>query len=110
MFDLTDKFPASVEKAVEVLVRDMSFADRTRIANMNSTGLIKFHNSYGVFIRNEFRIPGNDPLMASCQKFAGTPSIDPAQASFVILKALHRHLKSSRVLRVVNHDDLGDQD
>ena len=96
-----DKFPPTVEKVVDKLVVDMTFADRTRLANMNEAALIKFHESYGIFLRNEFRLPGNDPLMQSCRSAAFMKTITPEQASYVILKALQKRLLAGNTLKVV---------
>ncbi|MGD9307743.1 MAG: hypothetical protein PVG51_01320 [Desulfosarcina sp.] len=96
-----DKFPPTVEKAVDKLVVDMSFADKTRLANMDEAALVRFHHSYGLFVRTEFRLPGNDPLMQSCKSTAYLTSITPEQASFVILKALQQRLASENTLKVV---------
>lgn len=96
-----DKFPPSVEKAVDKLAVDMTFADRTRLANMSEVALIKFHHSYGIFLRNEFRLPGNDPLMKSCMSIAYVKSITPEQASYVILKELQKRLRAGNALKVV---------
>jgi hypothetical protein len=96
-----DKFPPTVEKVVDKLVVDMTFADRTRLANMNEAALIKFHDSYGIFLRNEFRLPGNDPLMQSCRSAAYMKTITPEQASYVILKALQKRLLAGNTLKIV---------
>ncbi len=96
-----DKFPPTVDKAVDRLAADMSFADKTRLANMNETALIRFHRSYGVFLRSEFRLPGNDPLMKSCMETAYLKTITPEQASFVILKALQKRLLAGDTLKVI---------
>lgn len=96
-----DKFPSRVDKAVDKLMADLTFADRTRIANMSETALIKFHQSYGLFLRTEFRLPGNDPLMQSCQSKSYLKTITPEQASFVILKELQKRLQSGNVLKVI---------
>lgn len=96
-----DKFPPTVEKVVDKLVVDMTFADRTRLANMNEAALIKFHESYGIFLRNEFRLPGNDPLMQSCRSAAYMKTITPEQASYVIVKALQKRLLAGNTLKVV---------
>lgn len=96
-----DKFPPTVEKAVDKLVVDMTFADRTRLANMNETALIRFHHSYGIFLRSEFRLPGNDPLMKSCMSTATVKTITPEQASFVILKQLQKRLLAGHALKVL---------
>jgi hypothetical protein len=44
-----DKFPPTVDKVVDKLMVDMTFADKTRLANMNEAALIRFHQSYGIF-------------------------------------------------------------
>lgn len=96
-----DKFPPTVETVVDKLVVDMTFADKTRLANMNAAALIKFHQSYGIFLRNEFRLPGNDPLMDSCMSAASVKFITPEQASYVILKELQKRLRSGNTLKVI---------
>ena len=101
MSDFLEKFPPSVEKVVDKLEAEMSFADRTRLANMDETALIRFHRSYGLFLRTEFRLPGNDPLMQSCLSKSYMKTITPEQASFVILKELQKRLQSGNTLKVV---------
>ena len=96
-----EKFPRSLEDAVDRLVSDLSFADKTRIANMSEDRLVEFHKSYGSYIRTEFRLPGNDPLMRSCEAVSGLRMINGVQASYVILKALWNRLQGANVLRVV---------
>lgn len=96
-----DKFPPTVEKAVDKLAVDMTFADRTRLANMNEAALIRFHHSYGIFLRSEFRLPGNDPLMKSCMSTATLKTITPEQASFVILKQLQKRLLAGHTLKII---------
>lgn len=98
---LLDKFPPTVEKAVEKLLQDMSFADKTRLANMNEAALIRFHQSYGIFLRTEFRLPGNDPLMQSCMARAYLDNITPEQASYIILKGLQERTLDDNILKVV---------
>ena len=98
----TDKFPTTIEAAVNKLIEDMPFKDRTWIANLNEEKLIAFHASYGIFLRNEFRLWGNGPLLQSCREMAGMKEIDANQASYVILKETQRRLlQSTSVLKVV---------
>jgi hypothetical protein len=97
----TDKFPTTVEQAADKLIEDMSFKDKTWIANMDAVKLTAFHVSYGIFIRNEFRLWGNDPLLQACRQMAGVNAIDADQASYVILKEIQRKLQETNVLRVV---------
>jgi len=96
-----DKFSPTVEKAVEKLMSDMTFADKTRLANMDEAALATFHRSYGIFIRNEFRLPGNTPLMESCKTSGYVTSITAEQASYVILKELQKQLVAGNTLKVV---------
>jgi hypothetical protein len=96
-----DKFPPTVEKAVDKLAADMTFADKTRLANMNEDALVRFHRFYGIFVRNQFRLPGNEPLMKSCRSAAYLKSISPEQASYVILKELQKYLLAGNTLRVL---------
>jgi hypothetical protein len=96
-----EKFPPSVEKVVDKLEAEMTFADKARLANMNETALIRFHESYGRFLRTEFRLPGNDPLMQSCLSKSYLKIITPEQASFVILKELQKRLLAGSALKVV---------
>lgn len=98
---LLDKFPPTVEKAVEKLIEEMTFADKTRIANMNEIALVRFHQSYGVYLRNEFRLPGNDPLMNSCRAHGYLTTITAEQASYVIVKELQKQLIAGNALRIV---------
>lgn len=98
---IAGRFPKTIAGAVDILMADLSFRDKTRIANMSEPDLIQFHLSYGNYIRTEFRLPGNDPLMQSCQSHAGIENMSGLQASFVILKALREKVRGSNVLRVV---------
>ena len=94
----TEKFPKTVDQAVDRLINELSFRDKTIIANMNDQQLVTFHNSYGIFLRTEFRLPGNDPLMASCCKLSDLNKVSSKQASYIILKELQRKLKKTNVL------------
>ena len=97
----TERFPTTVDQAVAKVIEDMSFKEKTWIANLDGEKLIKFHASYGIFLRNEFRLEGNDPLLQSCRQVAGLQEIDAHQASFIILRQIQRRLQAANVLRVV---------
>jgi len=101
MDTLSERFPKTVEKAVSILIKEMPFSDKTRIANMSESELINFHGHYGIYLRTRFRIPGNDPLMQSCKSIAGLPEISSFQASFIIVKVLYEKLQSTHVLKVI---------
>ena len=101
MNTLSKKFPRTIEAAVEKLLEDMSRRDQTRVANMDEAKLVEFHINYGIFIKNELRLWGNDPLMEACKQVAGVERLSPDQASYIILKEMQDKLLQSDVLRVV---------
>ena len=86
---------------MEKLLEDMSRRDQTRVANMIETKLVEFHINYGIYIKNELRLWGNEPLMEACKELAGVDRLSPDQASYIILKELQDKLLQSDVLRVV---------
>ena len=101
MNTLSKKFPKTVESAVDKLLADMSRRDQTRVANMNEAKLLEFHINYGIYIKNELRLWGNEPLMEACKQMAGVKRLSPDQASYIILKEMQDKLLQSDVLRVV---------
>ncbi len=101
MNTISKKFPRTIEAAVEKLLEDMSRRDQTRVANMIETKLVEFHINYGIYIKNELRLWGNEPLMEACKELAGVDRLSPDQASYIILKELQDKLLQSDVLRVV---------
>jgi hypothetical protein len=96
-----DKFPPTVDKVVDKLAVDMTFADKTRLANMSEAALIRFHQSYGIFLRNEFRLPGNDPLMKSCMSTAYLKNDHAGTSLVCILKELQKRLLAGNTLKVI---------
>jgi hypothetical protein len=96
-----DKFPPTVELAVDKILSDLSARDRTKIANMNEKKLIEFHVSFGIFIKNAFRLWGNEPLLKSCCDISGRSKVNPDQASYIILKELQNKINQGDVLKVV---------
>jgi len=97
----TPLFPDDMDAAVDKLLSELSFKDKTKIANMSEVDLIKLNISYGIYIRNEFRLWANDSLLASCAAYAGVNKIRPEQASYIIIKDLWEKLQNSNVLKVV---------
>ena len=101
MNTLSKKFPRTIEAAVEKILENMSRRDQTRVANMKEAKLVEFHINYGIYIKNELRLWGNEPLMEACKQVAGVDRLSPDQASYIILKELQDKLLQSDVLRVV---------
>ena len=96
-----EKFSPTVELAVEKILSDLSRIDRTKIANMDEKRLATFHMSYGIFLKNEFRLWGNEPLLKSCCEISGLEKVNPDQASYIILKELQKKLRDTKLLKVV---------
>jgi hypothetical protein len=96
-----EKFPRTVDAAVDKLLEGMTFQDKTRVANMGPEKLVDLHRAFGGQIQLEFRLPGNDPLMKSCAESAGLPEVSEEQASYVLLKMLWTKLQTADVLKVV---------
>jgi len=94
-------FSGNMDAAVDKLFSELSFKDKTKIANMSEVDLIKLNISYGIYIRNEFRLWANDSLLASCAAYAGVNKISPEQASYIIIKELWEKLQNSNVLKIV---------
>ncbi len=94
-------FPGNIDAAVDTLLSELSFKDKTKIANMSEVDLIKLNISYGIYIRNEFRLWANDSLLASCGTYADVNTISPEQASYIIIKDLWEKLQNSNVLKII---------
>lgn len=89
--------PRNVHQAVEILMKKLTFQERSRIANMSDRHLLELTASMERYFMNEFRLwVGNDALAAACR------AVDPDKSSgLVILEALRDNLLSTDVLRVV---------
>ena len=88
-----ERFPKTLASAIENLAQRFSFQERTRVVNFSERQLVVFHHTYGRFIRTEFGLPGNGPLMQSCREFAGLPELGAIHASYVILKELQNSIQ-----------------
>lgn len=101
MDEVKDIFPKNIDDAVNRLISELSFKDKTKIANMSEVALLKLNMSWGVYIRNEFRLHGNDPLLESLKTYANVNEINPHQASYIIIKELWEKLQNAHVLKIV---------
>ena len=96
-----ETFSPTVELAVDKIMSDLPIIDRDRIANMDEKRLIAFHHNYGIFIKNEFRLWGNEPLLKSCCELSGFSKVNTDQASYIILRELQRKINEIDVLKAV---------
>ena len=101
MNDIKNLFPKDIDEVVDKLILELSFKERTKIANMTDMDLVNLNISWGKYIRNEFRLHGNDVLLDSLKTYAGVNTMTPEQASYIIIKELWEKLQNSRVLKIV---------
>ncbi len=101
MNEIKNVFLKNIDDVVDRLMSELSFKDKTKIANMSEVDLVKLNMSWGIYIRNEFRLEGNDPLLKSLKSYAGVSSMTPEQGSYIIIKELWEKLQNSHVLKIV---------
>jgi hypothetical protein len=96
------KLPKTVDQAVERLITELSFKDKTTIANMAELELSVLHKTTGEYIRNEFGLwSGNKDLMTSCCFFAKRDKVSGDEASSIIIRELWIRLRKTHRIRVV---------
>jgi len=95
--------PRTVDRAVNMLLSDLSFKDKTRLANMQEEKLIDLRLSLGRNIKTAFRLgEGNKELMKSCRFLSETGKFREEDAALIIIKELWKKLKKkTNVLRIV---------
>jgi hypothetical protein len=94
--------PRSVDEAIAVLASDMSFGDKSRMANMKREQLGTLDFSLGERIKTEFMLwSGNEPLLQSCRQMAGDDYLSADEAVAFLIKKLWQHLQETNVLKIV---------
>ena len=101
MNEIKNVFLKNIDDVVDRLILELSFKDKTKIANMSEVDLVKLNMSWGIYIRKEFRLEGNDPLLKSLKSYSGVNIMTPEQASYIIIKELWEKLQNSHVLKIV---------
>jgi len=97
-----DKHPATIDEAVYLLIEEISFGNRTIIANMREEDLANLDVAFGMRIKVEFGLGnGNKDLLQSCRIESGQPTADPELATAVIIKCLWKTVQDTPVLRVL---------
>jgi Domain of unknown function (DUF6794) len=101
MNEIKNVFLKNIDDVVDRLILELSFRDKTKIANMSEVDLVKLNMSWGIYIRKEFRLEGNDPLLNSLKSYTGVNIMTSEQASYIIIKELWEKLQNSHVLKIV---------
>jgi hypothetical protein len=100
--DKHSKFPNTVDEAVDLLIEELSFGDRTIIANMQEEDLANLDVAFGMRIRVEFGLGnGNKNLLQSCCFESGQLLTEADLASAFIIKSLWKRVQDTPVLKVV---------
>jgi hypothetical protein len=98
----SSKPPKTVDQAVERLISELSFKDKTTIANMVEVELSVLHTTTGEYIRNKFGLwSGNKDLMTSCCFFAKREKVREDEASSIIIKELWKRLRETHRIRII---------
>ena len=96
------RLPQTVDQAVDRLLSELSFKEKTKIANIPKKDLACLHFSLGMHIRNKFELwSENKELIESCQLVSGDNYLHPDDASSVIIDNLWKRLQNLNVLRVI---------
>jgi len=99
--EIKNVFLKNIDDVVDRLILELSFKDKTKIANMSAVDLVELNTTWGTYIRNEFRLGGNEPLLKSIKSYTGVNEMTPEQASYIIIKELWEKLQNSHVLKIV---------
>ena len=99
---ITQRFPRTVQDAVDRLIDLMPAKERSAIARMEEAELIIDRPSLGRYILERFGLgSGNEALMRSCRYESHKCHMKREEAAAVILRALLRKLRKTHALRVV---------
>ena len=100
--DKHNNLPKTVDEAVDLLIAELSFGDRTIIANMKEEDLESLDFAIGIRVRGEFGLEnGNKQLLQSCRSESGLSSLDPNSAVAFIIERLWRNVQDTPVLKIV---------
>lgn len=81
--------PTTFEGAVDHLIKNLKKEDVRYLKSYPKCDLISFHFGWGMGIRNHLGLwRGNDSLLNSCARRARKDSIDPDDASFLLIRGI----------------------
>ncbi len=94
-------FPKNIDEALAKLMPVLTRSEKTRIVNMDEKDLPKLLPTIGIFIRSDFRLWGNDPLIDDCRKFAKDNKLSTDEPVMVVIWALWKKLQDANLLKIV---------
>jgi len=99
----SSNLPRTVDRAVDILLSELSFKDKTRLVNMPKEKLADLRLSLGKNINDTFRLGDiNKDLLKSCRFLSESDRFVEEDAVLIIIKELWKRLKKkTNVLRIV---------
>jgi len=96
------RLPKTVDEAVDQILAEMSFEERTAIAYLTERDLAPIQYTLNIYLREQLKdCSVNRGLMEDCVAKSETKDLDEAEASNVIIKDLWKRLQETHRLRVV---------
>ena len=96
------RLPKTVDEAVDQILAEMSFEERTAIAYLIEGDLAPIQHTLTIYLREQLKDSSvNRGLMEDCVAKSETKDPDEAEASKVIIKVLWKRLQGTHRLRVV---------
>ncbi len=100
--DAGQKYPTTVEQAVERLKGALSLKDRVMVANTDAERLDELYRWLAEYIKKNYGLySGNPELMTSCAAYAGVGEPLPDEVCMVIIRALWEELRRTHRMRLV---------
>ncbi|MGD9371424.1 MAG: hypothetical protein PVF14_08395 [Desulfobacterales bacterium] len=94
MREMDNSFPATVNQATQWLLYYLSFKDKLRVAIKTEMELPALKPSLGKFIKEEFALKSNFPLIESCRTLSNGKHLNSDDASQIIIKEFWKQLKA----------------
>jgi len=92
MREMDDSCPATVNQATQWLLYYLSFKDKLKVAIKTEMELTALESSLGKFIKEEFALKSNFPLIESCRTHSNGKHINSDDASLIIIKEFWKQI------------------
>jgi hypothetical protein len=99
----TGSLPRTVSQAVDNLISELTFKEKSRLANHPASRLKDLRFTLGSYIQHNFKIgQENHEILASCRSVSNDESLEAEEAAFLILKALWEKLQNqTNLIKIV---------
>ena len=97
------RLPTTVDQAVRLMLSELSFKDKSKIANVSEENVPTLLNWFGTPIQQFLGLNGhNVTLLQDCSNISGKETMESDEATLVILKRMWEKLRTQRnVIRIV---------